>query len=171
MSAHIHMLYIINWTYLLIEKKKGIEFNDLLCLCWGFTAMGSSLVYFYHTFTRKAYSSKRLTSILHILSPETDNCPSWISGSERMTVENITWSLSPTRRGLNPHPPLITCGTHIQLSHRGRIYSVYCWNLNTFESQRTFWHVPPMKTHSACASTWRDFATLAIQNAPSEDSD
>ena len=29
---------------------------------------------------------RRLTSIVHILSPETDNCPSWISGRERMTV-------------------------------------------------------------------------------------
>ena len=29
-----------------------------------------------HTFTGQAYSSKRLTSIVHILSPETDNCPS-----------------------------------------------------------------------------------------------
>ena len=47
---------------------------------------------------------------MHILSPETDNCPSWISGRERMTVENISWSI-PTkeccrpRRGLNPRPP------------------------------------------------------------------
>ena len=31
---------------------------------------------------------------MHILSPETDNCPSWISGRERMTVENISWSIS-----------------------------------------------------------------------------
>ena len=30
-----------------------------------------------HTFTGQAQSSKRLTSIVHILSPETDNCPSW----------------------------------------------------------------------------------------------
>ena len=29
-----------------------------------------------HTFTGQALSSKRLTSIVHILSPETDNCPS-----------------------------------------------------------------------------------------------
>ena len=56
-------------------------------------------------------SSKRLTSIVHILSPETDNCLSWISGRERMTVENISWSIStkeccrPRRRGLNPRPP------------------------------------------------------------------
>ena len=28
---------------------------------------------------------------VHILSPETDNCPSWISGRERMTLENISW--------------------------------------------------------------------------------
>ena len=28
------------------------------------------------TFTGQAYSSKRLTNIVHILSPEIDNCPS-----------------------------------------------------------------------------------------------
>ena len=28
-----------------------------------------------HTFTGQAQSSKRLTSIMHNLSPETDNCP------------------------------------------------------------------------------------------------
>ena len=47
---------------------------------------------------------------MHILLPETDNCPSWISGRERMTVENISWSISTKeccrpRRGLNPRPP------------------------------------------------------------------
>ena len=31
---------------------------------------------------------------MHILSPETDNCLSWVSGRERMTVENISWSIS-----------------------------------------------------------------------------
>ena len=63
-----------------------------------------------HTFTGQAYSSKRLTNIVHILLPETDNCPSWISGRERMTVENISWSISMKkccrpRQGLNPRPP------------------------------------------------------------------
>ena len=47
-----------------------------------------------HTFTGQAKSSYRLTSIVHILSPETDNCPSWIRGRERMTEENISWSIS-----------------------------------------------------------------------------
>ena len=31
---------------------------------------------------------------MHILLPETDNCPSWISRRERMTIENISWSIS-----------------------------------------------------------------------------
>ena len=47
---------------------------------------------------------------MYILSPETDNCPPWICGRERMTVENISWSISTKeccrpRRGLNPRPP------------------------------------------------------------------
>ena len=55
-------------------------------------------------------SSKRFTSIVHILSPETDNCPSWTSGRERMTIENISWSISTKecfrpRQGSNPQPP------------------------------------------------------------------
>ena len=37
-----------------------------------------------HMFTGQAYSSKGLTSIVHILLPETDNCPSGISGRERI---------------------------------------------------------------------------------------
>ena len=49
---------------------------------------------------------------MHILSPETDNCLSWISGRERMAVENISWSISTKeccrlRRGLNPRPPCL----------------------------------------------------------------
>ena len=60
-----------------------------------------------HIFTGRAWSSKRLNSIVYILSPETDNSPSWISRRERMTVENISWSnlherMLPTRSGLNP---------------------------------------------------------------------
>ena len=31
---------------------------------------------------------------MHILSPETDNWPSWINGRDRMIVENISWSIS-----------------------------------------------------------------------------
>ena len=66
----------------------------------------------------------RLTSIVHILSPETDNCPSWISGRERMTTENISWSIS-TKECLT-RDLLVSSQTGIQLSHRGRLaLSIY----------------------------------------------
>ena len=47
---------------------------------------------------------------MHILLPESDNCPSWISGRERMTVESISWSISTKeccqpRLGSNLQPP------------------------------------------------------------------
>ena len=50
------------------------------------------------------------TSIVHILSPETYDCPSWISGRERMSVEkyfmiNIHERMSPTRRESNLQTP------------------------------------------------------------------
>ena len=74
-----------------------------------------------HTFNVQAKSSKQLTNIVHILLPETDNCPSWISGRERMTVENISWSISTKeccRPGDGPiRNHLITSWMHIQLSH------------------------------------------------------
>ena len=54
---------------------------------------------------------------MHILSPETDNYPSWISGRERMTVENISRSISTKeccrpQRGLNPRPPGLQSDAH-----------------------------------------------------------
>ena len=56
-----------------------------------------------HMFTGQASSSKRFTSTVHSLLPETDNCPSWISRRERTTVENISWSIS-MKEWLNPRP-------------------------------------------------------------------
>ena len=66
---------------------------------------------------------------MHIFSPETDNCPSWISGRERMTVENISWSISTKeccrpRRGLNPRPPgLQSDGTSKWATEAGTVQS------------------------------------------------
>ena len=37
---------------------------------------------------------KSLPILVHILLPESDKCPSWISESERKTVESISWSIS-----------------------------------------------------------------------------
>ena len=70
---------------------------------------------------------------MHILSPETDNCPSWISGRERMTVENISWSIStkeccrPLRvRGLNPRPPGLQSDAHPTEPLRPAPWGKYC---------------------------------------------
>ena len=41
-------------------------------------------------------------SIVHVLSPETDNCSSWISGRERTTVEYISWSKRQIQRNRIP---------------------------------------------------------------------
>ena len=61
--------------------------------------------------------------LVHILSPETDNCPSWISGRVIMTIQNISWSISMkecclTQRRSNKGPPDYH-QKHIQLSHQG----------------------------------------------------
>ena len=71
---------------------------------------------------------------MHILSPETDNCPSWISRKERMTVENISWSISMKeccrpRRGSNPRPPGLQLDTHPteRATEAGYKCHVPCW--------------------------------------------
>ena len=48
-----------------------------------------------HTFPVQAYNYQAVNQYsVPILSPVTDNCPSWISRRERMTVEKISWSVS-----------------------------------------------------------------------------
>ena len=93
---------------------------NLVCLCWGFTAQSTQWGHVeYGQFTNQTFfwaeSFKRLTSIVHIRLPETDNCPSWISGRERMTIENISWSNLHERILPTPYP-LITSQTCTWLS-------------------------------------------------------
>ena len=102
MYTHVNPSFTLQkWVFVCVEVLRPSQPNGV---------MSSAVSLPNHTFTGQAQSSKRLTSIVHILSPETDNCPSWISGRERMTVENISWSISTNeccrpRRGLNPRPP------------------------------------------------------------------
>ena len=62
----------------------------------------------------------------HILSPETDNCPSWISGRERMTVKKKkNYGQSPWKSVVRPSRDqtrdlLITSQRHIWLIHQGQ---------------------------------------------------
>ena len=103
-----------------------------------------------HTFTGQAQSSKRLTSTVHILTPETDNCPSWISGRERMTVENISWSISTKeccqpRRGLNPPPPgLQSDGASNWATEAGKP-PIIILPLSPYKPKHILWH--PLDSH------------------------
>ena len=77
---------------------------------------------------------------MHILLPETDNCPSWISGRERITIETISWSISTKeccrpRRELNPRPPgLQSDGASNWATEAGSfqckecLVSIYCYH-------------------------------------------
>ena len=56
---------------------------------------------------------------VHILLPETNICPSWISGRERMTVENISRSISMKE---SCRTQWVTC---IRLSHRGWLNNIW----------------------------------------------
>ena len=84
------------------------------------------------------------------------SCPSWISGREKMTVENISWLISTKeccrpRRGLNPRPPgLQSDGASNWATEAGnkhyvlRIYPYFCFrtlswvNINGF-SPNSVW--------------------------------
>ena len=116
--------------------RLSMKYKKVFQLCWGFRTLSThkrimlSMIRLpIHTFTGQAKSSKLLTSIVRILSTETDNCPSWIR--ERMTVENISWSISTKEsclsgRGRTPDL-LITSWRHIQLSHLGWISAAMLW--------------------------------------------
>ena len=76
---------------------------------------------------------------MHILSPETDNCPSWISGRERLTIENISRSISTKeccrlRWGSNLQPPgLQSYGASNWATEAGSGYTnMYPEYLNSF---------------------------------------
>ena len=92
-----HFMQIVSLGDNLCETSKPISWFVCVEVLWPSQSNGvmSSMVSLpHHTFTGQALSSKRVTSFVHILSPETDNCPSWISERERMTTKNISWSIS-----------------------------------------------------------------------------
>ena len=137
MSCHVRQPYPVSWgsgvpylcPFLTILMFSLIIWYLFVCVevlrpSQPNGVMSSAVSLLNHTFTGQAKSSKRLISSVHILSPETDNCPSWISGGERMSVENISWSISTKeccrpRRGVEPAISWSTVGRHIQMSHRG----------------------------------------------------
>ena len=103
-----------------------------------YRVMSSTVSLSSHILTGQALSSKWLTSIVHILSPETDNCLSWISGRERMTsrtcIQLSHWGLRQTSL---PTVITLSSGTdkHLQtvlpqiryhrMRHLIRVYTVW----------------------------------------------
>ena len=90
-----HRLAHVRNTRFLTFSDVGGSYND----CRDFAISG----FFYTTFfilrfygpVNPMESCRARSVYLTILSlPEADNYPSWISGRERMTVENILWSIS-----------------------------------------------------------------------------
>ena len=74
---------------------------------------------------------------MHILSPETDNCPSSISGRERMTVEIISSSMSTKE-----------CCQHDSAAHWVLIGAIIAYDYCVFD----YMH---LGGSAGCASDWR----------------
>ena len=79
-----------------------------------------------HTFTGQALSSKRLISIVHILSPEFDNCSSLQRTGEndrrKYFMINLHERMLPTSAVVEPATSWSQVRRRIQLSHRGRLH-------------------------------------------------
>ena len=89
--------------------------------------------------TGQTQSSKRLTSIVHSLSPEIDNCPSWISGREcdhrKYFMINLHERMLLSQRVSNLQPPDHQSNAHP--SHQGRLL----WQVSGVNSTPFFSHV------------------------------
>ena len=92
---------------------------------------------------------------MHILSPETDNNPSWISRRERMTVENISWSISMKeccrpRQGSNLGPLCLQSDVHPTEPPRpanyGRLHA--CFTLTLAMLNKLMPHLLPIFSQS-----------------------
>ena len=134
----------------------GSEFNGPVNTI---EVMSSGSVYLTTLFLGRLCPLSDLPVLVHILSPEINNCPLWISGKESMTAENISWSISmkkcsQTQQGSNPWPPHYQMDMHlteplrsaynwlikVQVKQTGKLFSdklffsdyifKYCWNVN-----------------------------------------
>ena len=102
---------------------KTISIFGLIHLCWGFTAQSTK----WGHVKRDQFTLSHIYwagLVLHVVNQYyadsfTRNwqLPSWISGRERMTIENISWSISMKNccklSGGQSHNLLITSQTHI----------------------------------------------------------
>ena len=119
-----------------------------------------------HTFSPWSLSplSGQLVLVL-ILSPERDKCPSWISRRERMTIENLSWSISTkecslTRRGLNLRLPDLQSDAHpnepprpaLSMHHLLMIIFLKTWQKGFRDKGINLYHVRrPVSQYEFCS--------------------
>ena len=79
--------------------KLSVVLTDFVCLSWEFYGPVNTLKLMYSqsvnlltNFLGRLNPLSSLPVLVRILSPVTDNCPSWINGQERKTIEIISWS-------------------------------------------------------------------------------
>ena len=95
-----YLMYIRYSVLLTSERRRNWTnwLGSFVCLCWCFTGQSTHWghVEFSVLLLGRLSHLSGYPVLSTLLSPETDNCPSWISGRERMIVENISWSISTT---------------------------------------------------------------------------
>ena len=114
MVIFLYYLYIFVWiqhSYLAKMVLLWIDWmNWSLQTSQPIRVMSSRSVYLTTLFLGRLSPLSSQPVFLHVLSPENDNCPSWISGRDKMTVEKISWSISTNEccriwQGSNLQPP------------------------------------------------------------------
>ena len=107
-----------------------VELSWVLRPSQSIMVMSSRSIYLTTLFLGRLSPLSGQPALVHILSPETDNsyCPSWISGWERMTVGNISWSISTTEVAIGGLCPVI-------LAIPGHI--LYCFQANQKVGKRS----------------------------------
>ena len=84
----IHVFRFLSPLYLM-QIKMTNNWVEVLQSFQSIWVMLSRSVYLTTLSLNRLISLSSQPVLVHIHSPETDNCPSWISGRERMTKENM----------------------------------------------------------------------------------
>ena len=117
--------------------------------------------------TVKVMLSWSVHQYLCTLSPVTDNCPSWISGRERMTVENILWSISMEeccQTLLGSNLPLPDHQSDVHLTEpSASLFTIYIAPNKAFFLSKKYWHlfykqnvflIPSLFSSYECRCRW-----------------
>ena len=138
---YYHLMFLKSTAWV----ANSVDPDLIFCLCWGFTAKSTQwrhcqgwLVYLTTLLLGRLSPLSRWPVLCTFFHHKNDSCCFWISGSGRMTVENISWSIC-TKECCQPcmgwiRNLLITSRMPIQMSHQGWQTLIRCcilWHLET----------------------------------------